>query len=119
MRWWVMFREIICIIIASPPPINQEVTLLDAIADPVKAHVNGFGPPLLDGGIGDACGTCVVSLDGRCHLWVAHFFQGRAEHGCIFCVVKECTKFGFCRRGDDHLEDGAVHVNWAIEGQWW
>ena len=54
-----MFREIIGIIITALLPINQEFTVLDAIADPVKAHVNGFGSPLLDGGIGNACSTCI------------------------------------------------------------
>ena len=37
---WVMLREVISQIVFSFLPIDMELSLLDAIADPVEAHVH-------------------------------------------------------------------------------
>jgi hypothetical protein len=38
-----------------------ELALADAVANPVEAHVNGFGSFLFDSVIGDAKGCTVIS----------------------------------------------------------
>jgi len=40
---WMMFCEAIPFVVFAGLPINSELPLSNAIADPVKAHVNGFG----------------------------------------------------------------------------
>ena len=70
-----MFGEIICSIQLAFSPKHMELFLLDSVADPIKAHVDGFGAALLYGVVGDACCCCAddVGADqavraGRDHL---------------------------------------------------
>ena len=44
-------------------PLDAEVALADALADPVEAHIDGFGAALLDSVIGYACCGIVVSIN--------------------------------------------------------
>ena len=59
----MVFREIICAIVAAFFPTNHKLALADTVADPVKAHVIGFGSFLFDSVIGDTGGGAVVRLD--------------------------------------------------------
>jgi hypothetical protein len=42
MDWWMLLGEIIGIIIRSFSPVDDELSLGDAVTDPVEAHVHGF-----------------------------------------------------------------------------
>lgn len=59
-------------------PVDVELALADAIADPIEAHVNGFGALLLHGVVGDAGSGAVVSDNGRGWLRMAEFFEADA-----------------------------------------
>ena len=54
--------------------MDYELALLDSVSNPVKAHVNGFGPFLFDSVIGDTFGTGVVGLNGSGWLGVSQEF---------------------------------------------
>ena len=52
-----MLGKIIGEVIGAFFPVNSELILADAIADPIESHVDGFGAALLDGVVNDAFGT--------------------------------------------------------------
>jgi hypothetical protein len=58
----MMFREIISFVHVATFPKHVKLALAHMVMDPVKAHVNGFGPLLFDSISGDASGGAVVSL---------------------------------------------------------
>ena len=55
--------------------LDTEVSLADAVPDPVQAHVRGLGHALRDGVGGDADGHLVVTKEGGGWLGVAHVGQ--------------------------------------------
>ena len=60
---WMVFGVVVCSIIVCFTPVDAEVSLADAVTDPVEAHINGFGAALLDSVIGDACCGIVVVIN--------------------------------------------------------
>jgi len=68
---WMMFCEVIPFVVFAGLPINLELPLLDTVADPVKAHVNGFGSFLFHRVIDDSFCSSVFGLDGCCWLGVS------------------------------------------------
>jgi len=68
---WMMFCEVIPFVVFAGLPISSKLPLSNAIAHPVKVHVNGFGSFLFHGVIDDSFGTSVVGLDGCCRLGVS------------------------------------------------
>ena len=51
-------------------PVDEELTLAFAVADPIKAHVDRFRSFLLDGVVGEAVSGGVFNLDWHSRLWV-------------------------------------------------
>ena len=51
-------------------PTHIELALLDAVLEPVEAHVHGFGMALLDGVIGYTVSTGIVGLEGSASGWL-------------------------------------------------
>jgi hypothetical protein len=43
--------KVVCIVVGAGLPMNEELSLADTVADPIKAHVDGFGSALFDGGV--------------------------------------------------------------------
>ena len=111
----MVFREVVGQVGGSAFPVDDELALADAVADPVEAQVNGFGALLLDGVIGDAHSTFIVSLDGCGWLGVAKLSKGGAQHGCILSIEEKGAKFSFSCRGNNDAEDVAVDVDSTIE----
>ena len=54
-------------------PVDEELTLVCAVAYAIKGHVNRFRSFLLDGVVGEAVGGGVVDLDWRGRLWLPQF----------------------------------------------
>jgi len=75
----MMLCEIIGAIGGTWPPKNVKLSLTHAIADPIKAHVNGFGSLLLDHVIGDATGGAVVRLEWHGRLYMPQFLQSCSD----------------------------------------
>ena len=76
-------------------PKNIELSLFDAVADPIETHVHGSTATLFDDVIGYAVGACIVRLDRCWWLRVSHGNENVAQHDGVFGVVEECAKFGF------------------------
>jgi hypothetical protein len=60
----MMLGKVVGEIVFTCTPMNNELALLDSVADPVKVHVYGFGSTLFDSFVCDASGACIVGLDG-------------------------------------------------------
>jgi hypothetical protein len=73
----------------SAPPIDMVLFLPNAVANPIEAHIHGFGSLLFDGFVGDATGGAVVDNHRSRRLWVAQFVKSDAEGGAFFAVVEK------------------------------
>lgn len=82
----VMFCEVIGKVVCAFLPVYDELALIDMIANPLEAHVNGLGLALFDGIVGNAGGAEVVCLNMDGTLPVAHVVQGGLEHAGVFCI---------------------------------
>ena len=69
-------------------PVDVILALAHAIANPIKSHVDCFGPFLFDGVIGETGGRGVVGFDGSGWLWVPKLGQARPNRASFFSVVK-------------------------------
>ena len=112
-----MLGKIISQVVSSSPPVDNELTLVDPVSDPIKSHVNGLGTSLLDGVIGNARSTGIVSLDEGCLLGMACVFQGCPKHNTIFGIEKKGSQFGFSGGSQDGFDDGTVSVDCPIVGR--
>ena len=86
-------------------PIDLELALGDAVAEPVKAHVNGFGSILLDGVVEDTIGSAVVGLDRGRMLPESQFNESDSVGDCHTGIEVASTEFGFSGIGEDVLHD--------------
>jgi hypothetical protein len=69
-------------------PMNDKLALARAVADPVKAHVDGLRSFLLDGVVDDALGAGIASLDWGSRLRVPEFGECLSKHAGILSIVK-------------------------------
>jgi hypothetical protein len=68
---WMMLSKIVGPIGNTAAPMDVELTLAHAIANPIETHVNSFGAFLFDRVVGDTGGGSVVSDDDRRWLRMA------------------------------------------------
>jgi hypothetical protein len=54
MRCWVMLGEVVDKVFSAGSPVDDELVLLDSIANPVEAHVHRAGFALLEGVVCDS-----------------------------------------------------------------
>jgi hypothetical protein len=73
MGGWMMLGEVVSSVRAAFSPIDEKLSLSDAVSYPIKTHVHGFGPFLFDAVVGNAGGSAVVSLDRSGRLWMSEF----------------------------------------------
>ena len=93
------------------------MTLTYSIAQPVEAHVHGFGSFLFDGVVGDPGGALVVELEGRGSLRVAEFFEGLTERDDVFCSEVACSCFCLLCGGHYCVDEFAHDVDGVVV--WW
>jgi hypothetical protein len=72
----VGFGEEIGKVLATSTPGYSEVLLTYAVADPMIAHVDGFGFALFACAVANAGGALVVAYDFGVILWISEVFQG-------------------------------------------
>ena len=95
----VVLGEVVSKVVSAATPVDEELSLLDPVSYPIKAHVNGFRTALLDCVVGDPSGASIVCLDRSGLLRMAHAVKSGSEHGAIFGIVEKRTKLGLCGRG--------------------
>jgi hypothetical protein len=62
--WWVMLGEVVGLIGFTWLPVDNELAMVDPVADSVEAHVHGFESELLDYVVGDGFSAFALCLDG-------------------------------------------------------
>jgi hypothetical protein len=117
MGWGMVLGELIGEIVFTGTPMNNELALLDSIADPVESHVDCFGPALFDCFVGNASGTGIVGLVWCGCLWMAHFLECNTEWDTVASVVEHGAEFCLGGRCHDVPHNGADSVNGAVV--WW
>ena len=71
---------------------------------------------LLDGFVGDADGSTVVTADVGRRLLMAHLGEGDSYRHGVLAVVEHAAGFGFGCEGDDDFQNGAVGMSCIIFG---
>jgi len=84
VRRGMMLGEVVSEVVAAFAPMDDVLVLGDAVLDPIKSHVHGFGAALLDGVIDDARCARIVSLYWRGFLRVSEFEQCDTERRSSF-----------------------------------
>jgi hypothetical protein len=79
MTWWMTLGEIVGLIHSAGFPVDDELELFDAVANPVGTDLHCLGSALFEGVIDNAFGTFVFCLNGRGWLWMVKLFQGEWE----------------------------------------
>ena len=67
----VVFCRVVAKVDGTRGPVDVELSMVDSVAEPVEAHVNGFGSVLFDGGVHDTIRGAVVSAQWCGWLWMA------------------------------------------------
>ena len=69
----MVFCVVIPVVSAAWGPVDMEVALADTVANPIEAHVDGFGAALFDCVVGYAFGGAVVGGEDCGRLGPSHF----------------------------------------------
>lgn len=101
----MMLREIISFVHVAAFPKNVKLAFAHMVSDPVKVHVNGFGPLLFDSIGGNASVGNVVSLDKHCWLGVAEYFKVDMDWASFLAIVIHSTECSFSGTGQDFAHD--------------
>ena len=90
---------------------DDELALSDAVTDPVEAHIEGLGHFLGDGGVGNAHGALVITIEWSRRLDMSEILQdlsfvggysGRREDASVLRFCNKRTNDGnFGRMGRD------------------
>ena len=73
---------------------------------------------MFDSVIDNANGSSVVNVNWYWGLWVPKFVQGNTKEFGFLGIEEEGSQFGFSGRCSDKFEDGASHVDCAIQFDW-
>ena len=109
-----VFCEVIGKVFVARAPVYAKLTLLDSIADPVKAHVDGFRATLLNCVIDDSSSTGIVNLDGGWWLRPTKFFESSSDGHGVLGMVEACSNFSLSGRGHIVAQDAADNVDWTV-----
>jgi hypothetical protein len=95
MGWGMVLGEVVGEIVFTGRPMNYELVLLDSVADPLKAHVDGFWATLFNRFIDDASCACIFGLDGCGSLRLPHFFESDAERDTVTSILEDDAELCF------------------------
>jgi hypothetical protein len=100
---WEMFSEVVGKDFVARAPVHTKLTLLDSIADPVKAHVDGVADD-------SSSITGVVDLSRGWGLRPTKFFASSTDRNGILSIVKTHSNFSLGCRDHDVVQnvDGTI-----------
>ena len=83
--YWQCFGEEVCQVACSSFPHDLELSLSDAVPNPIVAHVEAFGSLELACVVGYSDCTLVIAYDLCLRLWVSHGF---ADEACPAAILE-------------------------------
>ena len=83
-----MLAQVVSLVGGARAPVDSELALLDAVLEPVEAHVDGLGTTLFDCAVHDALCAFVVGLDGSGRLRMAKFDEGLVDGAACLGIVE-------------------------------
>ena len=104
-----------CQISFSRGTIDLELALGNAVAEPVEAHVDGFGLVLIDGVVEDTIGGAVFGSDRGRGLFVSQFNEGDLVWDCCTGIEVAYIDFRFSSEGEDILHDDGNSAEGGVE----
>ena len=112
----MVLGEIISTVEFSGSPIQIELFLSDAIAQPVIAHVKCFGFFHTNLGMKDTMSSGIVGFERSTsdRLLMAHFFKGSANGDGILCIEEQTASFGFGGGGSNSANGFAENMNGTV-----
>jgi hypothetical protein len=108
----VVLCEVICEVKATHSPFYTELSLPNAVTDPMETHVHSLRSALTDSVVGKANGTAVITHYKGGLLGVAHIFQGETFSCGFATIVVQCTVFRGC---DDAVQDPASALDGTVD----
>ena len=111
----VVFCEIVSQICFSRGPIDLELALGNAVAEPVEAYVNGIGSILFDGVVEDTVGSAVVGSDWGRRLPVSQFDESDLVGDCCSGIEVASMDFGLSGGGKYIFHDCCHDAEACIE----
>ncbi len=97
---------------------HKELALSNAVANPMKAHFDGFGASLLDEIVGDTDGASVAAHQHSRWLRMTNVGKDSAETGGMLGAREQCGVFSFSGAGNDARDDCREGVDGAIDFKW-
>ena len=110
----VVLGKIICQVSCSLFPVDYEVSLTDAVMNPIKYHSGGLGVSLFHVSIDSSMCAAVVNLERNGWLGMDHLGKNVTDNGLLFGIKKCSIKFSFGGRRWYHRHDGSDYVNGVI-----
>lgn len=110
------FSEEIGQVVGALAPLDDEVALQNAIAHPVKAHIERPGLAEFDSVHCDADGAGIVAEHEGGRLWVTKFYEDGAYPLTERSVGEQRRVFAFGSRCNDDIDDVAEGVDGAVDG---
>ena len=115
MRGWVVLGSVVSKVASARFPFDDELSLLDAVLEPVETHVDGFRAALFDSLVEDAPRDTVVGGHRSGRLWPAHLPEGGPERAQLLGVVESPSNFSIGSRGVDILHDSGKDIEGTIK----
>ena len=91
------FGEVVTKVLVARSPEDAVVAKAYALTQPVVAHQNGLGAPLLDAIIGNALGTFIVGLEWCWTLWITQVVESVPQGFSLLPIDEECDVLRFSR----------------------
>ncbi len=88
-----MFCKVISKVRGAWVPVDLELFLCDAILDPIKSHIYGFGFLLFDMFVCKTISHGVVGLNRSGWLWVAQVFKSLSHWSTLLGMVENASNF--------------------------
>ena len=96
VQWGVVLGEIICQILFSLAPVDDELVLIYSVLYPVEYHFDCLRPLMRNGPVGNALCCLIFGTYRRWCLGVAHLNENCSHDCAVFFSDKEGCELGFC-----------------------
>jgi len=109
-----VLRVVVGKIASARLPLDDELAVLDAILEPVEAHVDCFRAFLFHRSVEDSAGHAVVSCDESGGLGPSHFVESLADWDSGLGIDKGSAGLSFGNGREDIAHDASEDMQGSI-----